>query len=59
MYQNNYYQGEKNNLTTEEIRCFDTTMRDFRREGLQLDDNEFIEMKKTKLMDRWKAQDEL
>lgn len=45
-YQNTNYLLEKPNLTNEEIRYFENSMRDFKREGLHLSDPEILEIKK-------------
>lgn len=45
-YQNTSYLKERSNLTDEEVRSFEHTIRDFRRNGLHLDDPELVELKK-------------
>ena len=45
------YQQEKKDLTSEEVRYFEHTMRDFRRDGLHLDNYEEIKELKKELSD--------
>lgn len=45
-YYENYYKEEKSTLTHEEVRYLEHTLRDFKRAGLHLDDQEYIDMKK-------------
>ncbi len=42
----NYPKEKETLLSDEEIRYFEHQMRDYKREGLQLDDDEFVQMKK-------------